>query len=96
MHFRRFFENEEGAISADFAVVAAMVVGLGLAIMTTVGSGSAELASNVDTGSTVNSITFVSAEEATDETSYDDGVVVDDTDEWNGYSDGSTPLVETY
>jgi len=47
---KKFRNEEDGAVTVDWVVLTAAIVGLGLAVMSTVKSGSKTLASNISTG----------------------------------------------
>ncbi len=47
MRVNRFVRQQDGATGVEFVVVAALVVGLGVAVMATVGAGSADLGDDV-------------------------------------------------
>ncbi len=47
---RKFRNEEDGAVTVDWVVLTAAIVGLGLAVMATVKSGSQGLASKISTG----------------------------------------------
>ena len=44
---RQFFANEDGAVTVDWVVLTAAIVGLGIAVMTTVASGATNYATGV-------------------------------------------------
>ena len=43
----RFRRDEDGAVTVDWVVLTAAIVGLGIAVMTTVGNGTTNLGSKV-------------------------------------------------
>ena len=45
--FTNFFADEDGAVTVDWVVLTAAIVGLGIAVLSTVAGGSGELASSV-------------------------------------------------
>ena len=45
--FTNFFADEDGAVTVDWVVLTAAIVGLGIAVLSTVATGSGELASNI-------------------------------------------------
>ena len=45
--FNTFLNDESGAVTVDWVVLTAAIVGLGIAVLTSVGSGTATLADNV-------------------------------------------------
>ena len=47
--FNAFLKDESGAVTVDWVVLTAAIVGLGIAIMTTVGGGTQDLADTVST-----------------------------------------------
>ena len=47
--FNAFLKDESGAVTVDWVVLTAAIVGLGIAIMTTVGGGTQDLADVVST-----------------------------------------------
>jgi len=47
---RKFRRDEDGAVTVDWVVLTAAIVGLGMAVLATVKSGSKTLASNISTG----------------------------------------------
>lgn len=54
-----FIRSEDGAVTVDWVVLTAAIVGLGFAVMTSVGGGTTTLADNVSSslsGATVTTI----------------------------------------
>ncbi|MCR8723657.1 Flp family type IVb pilin [Frigidibacter sp. ROC022] len=47
---KRFQKDEDGAVTVDWVVLTAAIVGLGLAVMSTVRGGANGLASKISTG----------------------------------------------
>ncbi len=47
---RKFRNEEDGAVTVDWVVLTAAIVGLGVAVMATVKSGSNDLASKISSG----------------------------------------------
>ncbi|MEL6607504.1 MAG: hypothetical protein AAFO93_01210 [Pseudomonadota bacterium] len=47
--FKNFRRDEDGAVTVDWVVLTAAIVGLGIAILTTVSGGVKDLASDIDT-----------------------------------------------
>ena len=45
--FRAFARNEDGAVTVDWVVLTAAIVGLGLVVMSTVSAGAKTAASNI-------------------------------------------------
>ena len=45
--FTNFFADEDGAVTVDWVVLTAAIVGLGIAVLSTVAGGSGELAGNI-------------------------------------------------
>jgi len=50
--FKNFSKDEDGAVTVDWVVLTAAVVGLGIAGVATVNDGISSLADNIDTGLT--------------------------------------------
>ena len=48
--FKSFKNDESGAVTVDWVVLTAAIVGLGLVVMTSVGGGITNLAGDVETG----------------------------------------------
>ena len=48
--FKSFKSDESGAVTVDWVVLTAAIVGLGLVVMTSVGGGIKDLAGDVSTG----------------------------------------------
>lgn len=55
--FNAFLEDESGAVTVDWVVLTAAIVGLGIAIMTTVGGGTQDLADVVSDSLSSSGIT---------------------------------------
>ena len=47
--FKNFKSDESGAVTVDWVVLTAAIVGLGLAVMTSVGGGVSTLATTIST-----------------------------------------------
>jgi len=47
--FNKFFNDESGAVTVDWVVLTAAIVGLGMVVMTTIGGGITELSGKVAT-----------------------------------------------
>ncbi len=47
--FNTFLKDESGAVTVDWVVLTAAIVGLGIAVLTSVGTGTVSLADNVST-----------------------------------------------
>ncbi|MFN3825683.1 MAG: Flp family type IVb pilin [Pseudorhodobacter sp.] len=45
--FNKFFNDESGAVTVDWVVLTAAIVGLGMVVMTTVGGGVAALGDDI-------------------------------------------------
>ena len=45
--FTNFFADEDGAVTVDWVVLTAAIVGLGIAVLSTVSGGSSDLANSV-------------------------------------------------
>ncbi len=45
--FNTFLNDESGAVTVDWVVLTAAIVGLGIAVLTSVGGGTTDLANNV-------------------------------------------------
>ena len=61
LHFiKKFHNDEDGAVTVDWVVLTAAVVGLGIAVLTSVSDGAETMASNIETqlGTAVPTITF--------------------------------------
>ena len=59
--FNKFRKDEDGAVTVDWVVLTAAIVGLGIAILATVTDGVSDLASEIDTelsAGDINSLTF--------------------------------------
>lgn len=50
--FKKFSQDEAGAVTVDWVVLTAAIVGLGVAIMTQVGAGAKDMATDVKTSLT--------------------------------------------
>ncbi|MEM9349109.1 MAG: hypothetical protein AAGA47_02530 [Pseudomonadota bacterium] len=46
--FNKFRRDEDGAVTVDWVVLTAAIVGLGIAILTTVSGGVGDLAGDID------------------------------------------------
>lgn len=49
MNFFNFLNDESGAVTVDWVVLTAAIVGLGIAVLTSVGTGTVNLADNIAT-----------------------------------------------
>lgn len=47
MRFARFIANEDGAVTVDWVVLTAAIVGLGIAVITTVANGALDHSSGI-------------------------------------------------
>ncbi len=47
--FKNFFADESGAVTVDWVVLTAAIVGLGIAVMTTVSGGLQDLSGEIET-----------------------------------------------
>ncbi len=47
--FKKFFNDESGAVTVDWVVLTAAIVGLGMIVMTTIGEGITTLSENIST-----------------------------------------------
>ncbi|MBL4916456.1 Flp family type IVb pilin [Szabonella alba] len=47
--FKKFFNDESGAVTVDWVVLTAAIVGLGMIVMTTIGGGITTLSENIET-----------------------------------------------
>ena len=45
--FTNFFADEDGAVTVDWVVLTAAIVGLGIAVLSTVAGGSGDLATSI-------------------------------------------------
>jgi len=45
--FNRFYKDESGAVTVDWVVLTAAIVGLGIAVLTSVGNGTTSLADKI-------------------------------------------------
>ncbi len=45
--FNKFFADESGAVTVDWVVLTAAIVGLGIAVLTTVSGGTTNLAGDI-------------------------------------------------
>ena len=54
--FKTFLSNESGAVTVDWVVLTAAIVGLGLAVITSVRSGVTALGSDISTSLTSASV----------------------------------------
>ncbi|MGR3500370.1 MAG: hypothetical protein ACU0E9_15940 [Limimaricola soesokkakensis] len=50
--FKKFSQDEAGAVTVDWVVLTAAIVGLGVAIMTQVGAGAKDMATDINTSLT--------------------------------------------
>ncbi|MEJ2028420.1 MAG: hypothetical protein P8X66_00860 [Maritimibacter sp.] len=56
----KFFNDESGAVTVDWVVLTAAVVGLGVAVLVTVKGGAEQMATNISTelaGATIDLVT---------------------------------------
>ncbi|WP_300518076.1 hypothetical protein [Aliiroseovarius sp.] len=47
--FNKFFKDESGAVTVDWVVLTAAIVGLGIAVLTSVSGGTTTLADTIST-----------------------------------------------
>ncbi len=47
--FNKFFADESGAVTVDWVVLTAAIVGLGIAVLTSVSGGTTDLAGDIST-----------------------------------------------
>lgn len=55
--FYAFLKDESGAVTVDWVVLTAAIVGLGIAILTSVGGGTQDLADTVSTNLSGSGVT---------------------------------------
>ena len=55
--FNTFINDESGAVTVDWVVLTAAIVGLGIAVLTSVGGGTTELANKVSTHMATQDVT---------------------------------------
>ena len=55
--FNAFLNDESGAVTVDWVVLTAAIVGLGIAVLTSVGGGTTELATKVSSHMATQSVT---------------------------------------
>ncbi len=55
--FNAFLNDESGAVTVDWVVLTAAIVGLGIAVMTTVGSGTTTYADKISAHMAAGTIT---------------------------------------
>ncbi|WP_050528375.1 Flp family type IVb pilin [Pseudorhodobacter aquimaris] len=60
---RKFFNDESGAVTVDWVVLTAAIVGLGMVVMTLVGGGIEDMGQNVADTLGEQAIGYVSAED---------------------------------
>ncbi len=46
--FKSFNDDETGAVTVDWVVLTAAIIGLGVAVMTSVGAGATDLADDIE------------------------------------------------
>ncbi len=56
--FNQFIADDDGAVTVDWVVLTAAIIGLGVAVMTSVGAGSTDLAGDVKTNLTDTEIAY--------------------------------------
>jgi Flp pilus assembly pilin Flp len=61
---KNFKRDEDGAVTVDFVVVTAAVVGLGIAVLATLTSGVKDVASTVNTEFTTGAKGFVTSSDS--------------------------------
>lgn len=54
---KNFAHDESGAVTVDWVVLTAAIVGLGIVIINSVGTGAADLAGDIQTGLTTMEVT---------------------------------------
>ena len=54
---RRFRQQDEGAVTVDWVVLTAAIVGLGIAVLTSVGNGTTALSSKISSNLAAHSLT---------------------------------------
>ena len=59
--FKSFANDEAGAVTVDWVVLTAAIVGLGLVVMQTVGAGVEDLSTNIAADLTNGTVGYVSA-----------------------------------
>ncbi|MBM1221558.1 hypothetical protein JQU17_11695 [Ponticoccus sp. SC2-23] len=59
-YLNTFIRDEDGAVTVDWVVLTAAVVGLGIAVLTSVSNGAEQMAENIETelNTAVPTITF--------------------------------------
>ena len=55
--FNAFLKDESGAVTVDWVVLTAAIVGLGIAVLSTVGAGTTDLADKVSSHLSTRSVT---------------------------------------
>ncbi|MDJ1015279.1 MAG: hypothetical protein QNJ35_02120 [Paracoccaceae bacterium] len=55
--FNAFLNDESGAVTVDWVVLTAAIVGLGIAVMTSVGAGTADFADTISGHMSTGSVT---------------------------------------
>jgi Flp pilus assembly pilin Flp len=60
--FNAFLKDESGAVTVDWVVLTAAIVGLGIAVLTSVGNGTTTLANTVSTELATTEIVDFTAE----------------------------------
>ena len=55
--FNAFLNDESGAVTVDWVVLTAAIVGLGIAVLTSVGGGTTTLADNISSHMATRSVT---------------------------------------
>ncbi len=55
--FNAFLNDESGAVTVDWVVLTAAIVGLGIAVLTSVGAGTTDLADKVSTHMSTRDVT---------------------------------------
>ena len=55
--FNTFLKDESGAVTVDWVVLTAAIVGLGIAVLTSVGGGTTTLADNISSHMATRSVT---------------------------------------
>ncbi|SMX22709.1 Flp family type IVb pilin [Boseongicola aestuarii] len=59
--FNAFLKDESGAVTVDWVVLTAAIVGLGIAVLTSVGGGTTTLADNVSSSLAGTSVSTASS-----------------------------------
>ena len=57
MTFNNFLKDESGAVTVDWVVLTAAIVGLGIAVLSSVGKGTTTMADKISTHMATQSVT---------------------------------------